>query len=158
MARSFGRAPQRVPRRPSTRKTVSLNNDNDKFATVVAWDAKTGESAWKADRLSFRACYSTPFVLEKPGAPKELIVASTAGITSYNPKEGEANWNYSWSFDGMPLRTVASPIYSHGLIYINGGEGSGGRHLIAVKAEGERGVTKNKLTLGKKKTLSFMST
>jgi len=137
---------------------VILNNDNDKFATLVALDAKTGKPAWKADRPSFRACYSTPFVLEKPGAPKELIVASTAGITSYNPKDGEAYWNYSWSFDGMALRTVASPIYSHGLIFVNGGDGSGDRHLIAVKAEGKGDVTKTNLVWENKKTFPYVPT
>ncbi|MFL5243185.1 MAG: PQQ-binding-like beta-propeller repeat protein [Gemmataceae bacterium] len=137
---------------------VILNNDNDKFAALVALDAKTGKPGWKADRPSFRTCYSTPFVLERPGAPKELIVASTAGITSYNPKDGEANWNYSWSFDGMPLRTVASPIYSHGLIFINGGDGSGDRHLIAVKAEGKGDVTKTNLVWENKKAFPYVPT
>ncbi|HEV3236536.1 MAG TPA: PQQ-binding-like beta-propeller repeat protein, partial [Gemmataceae bacterium] len=137
---------------------VILNNDTDKFAKLLAFDAKTGKPAWQVDRPSFRTCYSTPFVLEKPGAPKELIVASTAGITCYDPKEGKTKWSYTWSFDGMPLRTVASPIASQGLIFSNAGDGSGDRHMIAVKANGEGDVTKTNLAWENKKSFPYVPT
>jgi outer membrane protein assembly factor BamB len=137
---------------------VILNNDTDKFAKLQAFDAKTGKPAWQVDRPSFRTCYSTPFVLEKPGAPKELIVASTAGITSYDPKDAMVKWSYTWSFDGMPLRTVASPIAGQGLIFINSGDGSGDRHLIAVKSNGEGDVSKTHLAWENKKQFPYVPT
>jgi outer membrane protein assembly factor BamB len=117
---------------------VIIANDQDGAAAVYALDARDGKIVWKAPRPAFRACYSVPFLLERPGRPAEVIVASTAGITSYNPQDGSENWKYSWTFTGMALRTVASPIYSAGLVFANSGDGSGARHLIAVKA-GDRG-------------------
>jgi outer membrane protein assembly factor BamB len=124
---------------------VILNNDQDGSAVLLAFDAKTGRIAWEAPRKAFRACYSTPFLLEKPGAAPELIVASTAGVTSYQPQTGTENWHWTWTFDGMALRTVSSPIFSQGLIFANSGDGSGARHTVAIKAGGKGDVTKANL-------------
>jgi outer membrane protein assembly factor BamB len=124
---------------------VIIANDHDDGATVYALAARDGTVIWQAPRPHFRACYSTPFLLEKPGRPAELIVASTAGITSYDPKSGQQYWNYNWSFTGMPLRTVACPVYSDGLIFANSGDGSGARHLIAVKDGGTGDVSQTNL-------------
>ena len=74
------------------------------------------------------ASYSTPFILEGDKGP-ELIVASTAGVASYNPSDGSENWNYVMTFATHPLRTVASPISADGLVIANAGEGGAGRHL-----------------------------
>jgi outer membrane protein assembly factor BamB len=114
---------------------VILANDQDGTAELLAFDAKSGEIAWQAPRQPFRACYSTPFIHQKAGQSAELIVASTAGITSYQPANGHENWSYTWMFEGMALRTVASPLYSDGLFIANSGDGSGARHLIAVKVD-----------------------
>jgi outer membrane protein assembly factor BamB len=111
---------------------VFLANDQDGTAMLHAVDAQTGKTAWQAPRRAFRACYSTPFILEKPGAKPELIVTSTAGITSYDPDAGTQNWDWHWTFSGMPLRTVASSAYSPGLIFANSGDGSGDRHAVAL--------------------------
>ena len=43
---------------------VILNVDQDDLAEVIAFDAKTGDQVWKKSRPAFRACYTTPFVLE----------------------------------------------------------------------------------------------
>jgi outer membrane protein assembly factor BamB len=115
---------------------VFIANDQDGASVVYALDARDGKVVWQKPRPAFRACYSVPFLLERPGQPAELIVASTAGITSYNPKTGSENWKYSWSFTGMALRTVACPVYADGLIFANSGDGNGSRHLIAVKPGG----------------------
>jgi outer membrane protein assembly factor BamB len=134
---------------------VILANDQDGAATVYALDARDGTIVWKTPRPAFRACYSAPFLLERPGRPAEVIVASTAGITSYNPQNGSENWKYSWSFTGMALRTVASPIFADGLVIANSGDGSGARHLIAVKV-GDRGdVTSTNLAWEWKKNRPF---
>jgi outer membrane protein assembly factor BamB len=117
---------------------VFLANDQSGKSVLVAVDARTGEIAWEAPRKSFRTCYSTPFVLERPGAGPELIVASTAGITSYEPGSGRENWAWTWTFDKASLRTVASPIFTQGLIIASSGDGSGDRHTVAVKPGEDR--------------------
>src|SRR4029078_1356846 len=95
---------------------------------LQVFDALSGKDAWRAKRQPFRACYSTPFILEKPGHPAELIVGSTAGVTSYSPETGHENWTFtSWPWLKSPLRTVASPIILDGIIIANSGHGRGER-------------------------------
>jgi outer membrane protein assembly factor BamB len=137
---------------------VILNNDQDGSAALVAVDAKTGKIAWEAKRPAFRTCYSTPFLLEKTDAGPQLIVSSTAGITSYNPQTGAENWNWVWTFNGMALRTVGSPITAEGLIIATSGDGSGLRHMVAVKAGGKGDVTHENLAWENKRDFPYVPT
>ena len=124
---------------------VFINYDQDKDhpktkaetpnpARVVALDAATGSIAWTADRKPFRACYSSPLVRELPGGKSEVIVASTAGLTGYNPDDGHVNWNWDWHFNNpQALRTVGSPILAGGVIVAISGDGNGSREAVAVE-------------------------
>jgi outer membrane protein assembly factor BamB len=126
-------------------KNVYLADDQDGTSTLYALDARSGAVTWKKDRPPFRACYSTPFILHSKAGSPELIVTSTAGITSYDPKTGNENWNWTWSFPGMPLRTVASAVHGGGLIIANSGDGSGERNTVAIRADGQGDVTERNL-------------
>ena len=132
--------------------------DTSAPSAVLAFNAKDGTDAWKAPRKSFRACYSTPFLLQKDKSPAELLVASTAGVTSYNPADGTENWHYTWTFTTHPLRTVASPIEAAGLVIANAGEGGSGRHLIALRTDGKGDVTKTNLAWEDLKSFSYVPT
>jgi outer membrane protein assembly factor BamB len=125
---------------------------------VLAFHAKDGTDAWKVERKSFRASYSTPFILKSDKGEPELIVASTAGVTSYNPDDGAENWNYVWSFPRNPLRTVASPIMAGGLVIANAGEGGSGRSLLALRPDGKGDVTKTSLAWEDNKSFSYVPT
>ena len=114
---------------------VFFANDKDGSSVLLAFDAKTGKTVWKADRKPFRTCYSTPFIHKTFDGGNELVVGSTAGLTGYELKSGKENWNYSWKFKNMALRTVASPIEHQGMIFQNSGDGSGERDLIAIRLE-----------------------
>jgi outer membrane protein assembly factor BamB len=124
---------------------VILANDQDGVSNLLAFDAASGDKLWQTERTPYRACYSTPIVHDKPDGGKELIVASTAGITSYNPADGKANWWYTWKFPGMPLRTVSSPILAGNLVIATSGDGSGDRGVIAVKLGRQGDVTDTNL-------------
>jgi len=130
--------------------------DQDGDSALVALDAKTGKPAWEAQRKAFRACYSTPFILDNSVHGKELIAVSTAGITGYNPQTGKENWNWEWHFDRMPLRTVASPVFSQGLIFANSGDGGGDRHAVAVHPGGNGDSTSSNLAWENKKILPYV--
>jgi outer membrane protein assembly factor BamB len=123
---------------------VIVNNDQDGKATLQAFHAKDGSPAWSVKRRAFRACYSTPFVLEQGTSAPELIVASTAGLTGYNPA-GKEVWHYTWSFPVKPLRTVGSPVAGDGLVFLGSGDGDGSRAMIAVKLGGKGDVTRTHL-------------
>src|SRR5262249_4808006 len=124
---------------------VYLANDQDGTSVLLALDARTGQTVWQAPRRAFRACYSTPLVLEQRGRPAELIVGSTAGLPSYAPSSGRQNWQWTWTHAKAPLRRVASPVAGAGLLFLSGGEGGGARHVVAVKAEGKGDVTRTNL-------------
>ncbi len=125
---------------------------------VLAFHAKDGTDAWKVERKSFRASYSTPFILKGEKGEPQLIVASTAGVASYNPDDGAEIWNYVWSFPRNPLRTVASPILAGGLIIANAGEGGAGRSLLALRPDGKGDVTKTNLVWEDNKSFSYVPT
>lgn len=135
---------------------VFLANDQDGTAAVVALDAATGKVAWRAPRPAFRTCYSTPFILDNPADGPELLVASTAGISGYDPKTGAENWHWHWAFTGMALRTVASPVAAGGLVFANSGDGSGARATVAVRVGGKGTDTANNLVWQQKRDLPYV--
>jgi outer membrane protein assembly factor BamB len=135
---------------------VILPDDQDGTSVLVALEAKTGKPAWQAKRRAFRACYSTPFLLEPASTRPELMVVSTAGITSYNPQNGEEYWSWTWHFIGMPLRTVGSAVASQGIIFAGSGDGSGARNMVAVKAQGKGDVTKTNLLWQRKRDTPYV--
>lgn len=115
---------------------VILNVDQDGQADLMAFDGKSGDIQWQKSRTPFRASYATPFLLDTKGKT-ELIVSSTAGVTSYDPTNGAPLWNWNWAFTSkMPLRNVAGSIYHQGMIFAVTGDGGGDRHMIAIKADG----------------------
>jgi outer membrane protein assembly factor BamB len=124
---------------------VILANDQDGTSHLHAFDARTGAKVWQTERRPFRTCYSTPFIRTRENGTKEIIVASTAGITGYDPDNGKANWSYTWSFPKKPLRTVASPIAGNGLVFATSGDGDGSRHAIAIKLGVKGDVTPSNL-------------
>ena len=117
---------------------IIVNVDQDGKAELMAFDAKTGKPAWSKKRDHERACYSTPFLLEKTDAGPDLLVVSTGGITAYDPKDGADIWNFVWKFDKMRLRTVGSAIFHQGTILAISGDGGGDRNMIAI-TPGTRG-------------------
>jgi outer membrane protein assembly factor BamB len=134
---------------------VYLANDQDGSAVLVALDAATGRALWKSQRKPFRACYSTPFIRSTPQGP-ELVVASTAGVSAYDPATGALNWNCDWPFAGRPLRTVASPIAGSGLIFANAGDGDGSRDMIALHPGDKKTGKSGKLAWQERKSFPYV--
>lgn len=137
---------------------VVVVNDQDGSARVIVLDARNGDVLWQADRPAFRACYSTPVVLEKPGGDVELIVASTAGLTGYNLRDGSENWRWTWTFARSPLRTVGSPVLGQGMIFATSGDGGGDRHAVALRLGGKGDVTSSALVWESRKLFSYVPT
>jgi outer membrane protein assembly factor BamB len=131
-------------------------NDQDGSSEILCLDARTGREVWKKPRRAFRACYSAPFAVPSQEGHTELIVETTAGITSFDLKDGSENWDFIWKFDGMPLRTVSSPILTQGLILATSGDGRGDRNMIAIKAGGKGDVTKTNLVWQNKRDFPYV--
>ena len=118
--------------RDANKKTGPVADPSKLFAL----NKKTGATVWEVPRAAVRACYSVPFIIEKPGSAPELIVTSTTAITSYEPETGKANWNWTWPFAKDPLRTIAATSHSNGLLFACSGDGSGERLMVAVAMNG----------------------
>ena len=116
---------------------VIIANDQDGLAEVVALDANTGVVAWKKSRQPFRASYSTPILVERKGHEPELLIASTQGITGYDPATGDERWSWAWKSNQQELRTVGSPIVCQNIVFFSGGNGPGARHAVAVDLNGK---------------------
>lgn len=107
--------------------------DMDGKAVLYTLDKKTGKILWETPRDAYRACYSAPQILEKPGKEPELIITSTTAITSYNPDSGSQNWSWNWTFQSkMPLRTIATSIEIDGMLFACSGDGGGDRQMVAL--------------------------
>jgi outer membrane protein assembly factor BamB len=116
---------------------VFVNVDDDQRAELVAYDAKTGEKKWQMPRKSYRASYSTPFILKRGDKPAELVLGTTTAITSYDPTTGKINWNYDipWPAGKMPLRVIGHPVYAGGLVVMSCGDGGGSRYMVAINPD-----------------------
>jgi outer membrane protein assembly factor BamB len=135
---------------------VIVVNDQDVSAAILAFDARDGKPLWETPRGYYRACYSTPFLLERPTIAPELVVGSAMGLAGYDPRTGKELWKWEWKFIGMPLRTVASPIYSQGIVLLNSGDGSGPRNTVAVRLDGAGKATKASLVWQNKKDFPYV--
>src|SRR5439155_14660281 len=118
---------------------VFLNNDQDGSAEFLAFDAASGQKVWSVKRPAFRTCYSSPYVRPDGKGGNEIVIASTAGLTAYNPDDGKVRWEWEWKFDVKPLRNVGSPIEGAGEIFAISGDGDGSRHMVAVTPPGVDG-------------------
>ncbi len=131
---------------------VYFANDQDDSSTLYCLDCKSGKTVWQKDRPAYRACYSAPFLLEKPGRPAELVVVSTLAVTGYEPHQGTELWNWVWKHKSkMPLRTTASPAYANGMLLCCSGDGGGDRYMIGVKLGDNGASTEPKLAWGNDK-------
>ncbi len=111
---------------------VYVNYDQDGAAEFVCFDGKSGDKVWAAPRKPFRACYSSALVREV-GGKVEVIDASSAGVTAYDPETGSVRWNWVWKFDGQVLRTVGSPVLVGDTLVAVSGDGGGSRSTVALK-------------------------
>jgi outer membrane protein assembly factor BamB len=112
---------------------------NERPATLLALDKKTGKLVWQTPRRAERACYSAPFLLQRPGeqAPA-LVVTSTTAVTGYNPDTGAKLWEASgWQEHAVkvPMRTVASPALAGDLLCVCSG-GDAGRFAVGLALPG----------------------
>jgi outer membrane protein assembly factor BamB len=116
---------------------VILANDQDQVdgSSIVAFNKRTGEELWRSPRKSRETSYSTPMVLELPGKQPMLVCASgVTGVTALDLETGRE----LWSTGEFPQRTVASPVYGHGVILVSCGQGGRGVSMVAVEPSGSK--------------------
>ena len=112
---------------------------NERPSMLIALDKKTGRLAWESPRVAERACYSAPFLLQRPGQKKpELIVVSTTAVSGYSPDNGTKLWEAKgWQEHAVktPMRTVASPALVGDMLCVTSG-GDAGRFAVGLALPG----------------------
>jgi outer membrane protein assembly factor BamB len=118
---------------------VVLADEQDGESFLIAVDAASGKTLWKAPRKTTQTAYGTPCVYEPKDGPPELIFNSQShGISAIDPGNGKELWEFSKAFD---KRTVSSPVIAGDLIIGSCGSGGGGNFIVAVRP-GEPGKNK----------------
>jgi outer membrane protein assembly factor BamB len=100
---------------------------------LLAVDAKTGATRWRADRGGKIVSYSTPIVISTPGGD-ELVLNTSAAIEAYRPATGEALWR----IDEESRFAIPMPVHDGGVVYASRGYRSG--PYLAVRPGGRGDV------------------
>lgn len=105
-----------------------VTNDQKGPSSVEALDLRTGETRWSSPRKVKAASYATPMVLNLNGKDQIVVLSGAAGLAGLDPETGRE----LWASGPLPQRTVASPIYAHGLLFGTCGAGGRGAEMVVV--------------------------
>jgi outer membrane protein assembly factor BamB len=119
---------------------VFIQCDTQADSFVLALDAQTGKTIWKADRQELPS-WGTPTVITT-SAGQELVTNASNYIRAYDPRTGKE----LWKLGGSSKITAPTPFVANGLVIVASGRGPE-RPLFAVRP-GARGD----LTLAKDQT------
>ena len=92
---------------------VIINQDHDIDSFLAAFDAKTGKQLWKVTRPDAVRSYATP-VIWKYQNRKELLVAGSLELASYNLATGEKYWGVN----ALARIVIPSPATYHDTIFM----------------------------------------
>jgi outer membrane protein assembly factor BamB len=104
---------------------VPLETPGDSF--LAGLDAGDGRNRWKAPRPR-EMNYTTPVLLAR-GGRTELVFASRAGLTAYDPADGSERWRFA--HDNLSM--IPSPSVADGRFFVSAGD------LIAVQPPDDAG-------------------
>ena len=132
---------------------VIMANDQDGPSSIMAFDAKTGETRWSTPRPGREVSYATPIILGEGDEAQVVTVSGAGGVASLNARTGGLNWET----DEFAMRTVASPVYCDGLVFASCGSGAtGGSLLRAVSVEA--GEDEARISWERKRELPYVPT
>jgi outer membrane protein assembly factor BamB len=105
---------------------------------LLAFDRKTGAIAWSRPRPDAGFTHSTPTLFRHAGSAS-LFAVTSKSLQKLDPMTGEPAWTVPVEGD------TVSPIYDHGMIYVDSGRGGPG---FAVDFNGQRKWTSKRLPEG----------
>lgn len=116
-------------------ETIVINCDHEKRSFVVALNARTGEERWKKQRDEVTS-WSSPIVVHH-GDERQLIIAGTKRVRSYNLEDGEVIWECG----GLSANVVATPVpaagVGDGMVFV--GSSYDTRAMFGVRLTGATG-------------------
>lgn len=100
-------------------------------ATLVCYDAETGEPKWTYDGNG--ASFSSPIVAKIDGV-EQIVSLNSVDATGNDPKTGEELWRWDWP--GAFPKVGQPVIVGDGKVLLTASYGAGG-HLLQVERKGE---------------------
>ncbi|MGK0187778.1 MAG: outer membrane protein assembly factor BamB [Verrucomicrobiales bacterium] len=122
-------------------KTLLVGNDHaaQGGGYLAGLDCATGEEKWKVKRSAVKASFSTPTLFKPENGPMQAIFSSNPmALTAVEAETGKVVWEYPGNFR-KDIRTVASPVVTHGIVFASAGSGGSGKAGIAVRINGTGG-------------------
>jgi outer membrane protein assembly factor BamB len=109
-----------------------LPNDCWKAGAFIAGlDKKTGETRWRVERKNEKGAYISPLILEPAdGPPQAIFVSTDHGMTALHPLTGAQVWEEPLGFSN---RSVGSPVFCDGVVFVTAGSGGAGKESAAVR-------------------------
>lgn len=100
-------------------------------ASVVAYDAATGEEVWRAGDA--KAGYASPTIAEL-GGMRQLLAFGGVELTAYAPEDGRVLWSHAWETDFDV--NASQPIVVDGEHVLVSSEYGKGAALLRIKDSG----------------------
>ena len=95
---------------------VVLACDQSRGSFVAAFDATTGRERWRTARPEALSGHSTPVILERPGAPTQVVVPGSFRLDSYDLRTGGSEWHAN----GLPSEMKSGAVLGEGAVYVVG--------------------------------------
>jgi outer membrane protein assembly factor BamB len=109
---------------------VSVYTGGKGGKSVIAYNAATGEPAWKAG--DGKAGYCSPQPARLCGV-EQIVVASEVGLMAFDPTSGAALWQYEHATEGMP-RCVQPALLDDGHVLLGTGLNVGDRSVQVTRS------------------------
>jgi outer membrane protein assembly factor BamB len=105
--------------------------------SVLGYDAVSGELLWSSGEGRHSYCSSQ---LSRLNGVEQLMIATDAGVTAFEPRGGQVLWSHAWPIEQM-ARIVQPAVLSDSDILIGTGFGNGARRLHVTR-EGDDWLVK----------------
>ena len=97
---------------------------------MIAVDRATGETVWKTDLKTTKACYGVPAIYQQSDGSHQIIGANQGnGLFGIDPQTGKMLWNQKV----FEMRCCSTPLIVGDIAIGSSGSGGGGNHLVAVQ-------------------------
>jgi outer membrane protein assembly factor BamB len=89
--------------------------DHEAGSFIVALDKRSGKELWRVNRDE-GSSWSTPLAIDH-GGRKQVIVAATKKVRSYDPQDGKVLWEAA----GLGANVIPVPVHQNGVVYVMSG-------------------------------------
>ena len=114
------------------RDKIILYQDQARGGFIAAFDARTGQPAWRTARQQ-SVGWGTPIAV-RVGDHDEIIVNGQSRVMAYDPATGAELWRCG----GMSYEVIPTPVVGYGLVFCSSGRAG---PTLAIKPGGKGDVT-----------------